>query len=251
MTGSQEPGETLAETATRELAEETGIDAGALRRRRRLAADRTSTRSTRSGGIATRPAPRTTPSTCSRSSAGAGAGDARAARAPVATPGCRGRKRPPKCFSWSNRAAIETRAAAAPPNPEPDDRSPSPRHSRLALAAASRRRLVAPRSRLRGAPPRDRAGAVADAPPRDPVVTVSASAATSGAQRPPARVACAPRPTTPSAATAAAEVNARIARALARAKARRRRSACRPPATRRTRSSEKRPAPRAGACRRR
>ncbi len=37
VTGSQEPGEALLETATRELAEETGIDADGLRRPRRLA----------------------------------------------------------------------------------------------------------------------------------------------------------------------------------------------------------------------
>ena len=60
----------------------------------------------RSGGIAIRPARRTTPSTCSRSSARAGAGDARAARAPAARVAAVARGRG-QCFSWTNRAAIE------------------------------------------------------------------------------------------------------------------------------------------------
>ena len=67
MTGSQEPGETLARPRARELREETGIDAARVRRRRRLAACPTTSRSIRNGGIAIRPARRTTPSTCSGS----------------------------------------------------------------------------------------------------------------------------------------------------------------------------------------
>ena len=80
MTGSQEAGETLAATATRELREETGIDAGAY------------------GGVVDwgmtnvfdiypkwqwryRRARRTTPSTCSASPCPAGSRRARAARA--------------------------------------------------------------------------------------------------------------------------------------------------------------------------
>ena len=67
VTGSQEPGETLAQTATRELREETGIDAGTLRRRRRLAHVERLRDLSALARIAIRPERRTIPSTCSRS----------------------------------------------------------------------------------------------------------------------------------------------------------------------------------------
>ena len=83
VTGSQEPGETLAQTATRELREETGIDAdaygGVVDWHMRNVFEIFS-----NGRAAIRPVPRTTPSTCSGSRARTRARDARAARAPAA-----------------------------------------------------------------------------------------------------------------------------------------------------------------------
>ena len=68
VTGSQEPGETLAETAARELAEETGIDADACGGRRRLELLERLRDLPAVAAPLRRRAPRTTPSTCSRSS---------------------------------------------------------------------------------------------------------------------------------------------------------------------------------------
>ena len=104
VTGSQNAGETLEQTAVRELREETGIDAA--RYAWSTGASRTCTRSTHTGVTAMRRASRTTPSTFSGSKCRSHAEVTLAPREHLAYAWLPWREAAERAFSWSNAEAI-------------------------------------------------------------------------------------------------------------------------------------------------